>query len=73
MIHAHPRNRQEGVSDSEELARDRTLYLAENFRLDDTRIKTIGAGKTEQATDSKIRIVVYPVGSTAPTSQNQSH
>jgi phospholipid/cholesterol/gamma-HCH transport system substrate-binding protein len=47
-------------------------YLAENFRLDDTRIKTIGAGKTEQATDGKILILVYPVGSTAP-GQNQSH
>jgi len=48
-------------------------YLAENFRLDDTRIKTIGAGKTEQATDGTIRVLVYPVGSTAPPSQNQSH
>jgi phospholipid/cholesterol/gamma-HCH transport system substrate-binding protein len=47
-------------------------YLAENFRLEDTRIKTIGEGKTEQVTDSKIRILVYPVGSTAP-GQNQSH
>jgi phospholipid/cholesterol/gamma-HCH transport system substrate-binding protein len=48
-------------------------YLAENFRLDDTRLKTIGAGKTQQATDAKIRILVYPVGSTASPGQNQSH
>jgi len=48
-------------------------YLAENFRLDDAHIKTMGAGKTEQATGSKIRILVYPVGSTPPPSQNQSH
>jgi hypothetical protein len=41
-------------------------YLVENFRLDDTRIKTIGEGKTEQATHATIRIFVYPVGSTAP-------
>ena len=48
-------------------------YLAENFRLDDTRIKTIGEGKTEQAADGKIQILVYPVGAAAPPSQNQSH
>ena len=48
-------------------------YLAENFRLDDTRIKTIGRGKTEQVTDGRIRILVYPVGATTPPSQNQSH
>ena len=39
-------------------------YLVENFRLDDTRLKTIGAGKSEQVTDAKLRILVYPV--TAP-------
>jgi phospholipid/cholesterol/gamma-HCH transport system substrate-binding protein len=48
-------------------------YLAENFRLDDTHIKTMGAGKTEQVSESKIRILVYPVGSTPPPGQNQSH
>jgi phospholipid/cholesterol/gamma-HCH transport system substrate-binding protein len=45
-------------------------YLAENFRLDDTRIKTIGEGKTEHVTDSKIRILVYPADSAAPPSRN---
>ena len=36
-------------------------YLAQNFRLDDTRIKTIGLGKTETMGDtSKVRILIYP-------------
>jgi hypothetical protein len=36
-------------------------YFARNFRLDDTRIKTIGLGKTQAMGDrSKITILVYP-------------
>jgi hypothetical protein len=36
-------------------------YLAQNFRLDDTRIKTIGLGKTSGADDDgKVEILVYP-------------
>jgi outer membrane protein OmpA-like peptidoglycan-associated protein len=36
-------------------------YLAQNFRLDDTRIKTIGLGKTKAMGDtSKVRILIYP-------------
>lgn len=36
-------------------------YLAENFKLDDTRIKTIGLGKTKALGDtSKVRILIYP-------------
>jgi phospholipid/cholesterol/gamma-HCH transport system substrate-binding protein len=36
-------------------------YLAEHFRTDDTRIKTMGFGKTESAEDSnKTEIIVYP-------------
>jgi len=35
-------------------------YLAKNFRLDDTRIKTLGLGKTSDADDSgKVEILVY--------------
>jgi outer membrane protein OmpA-like peptidoglycan-associated protein len=36
-------------------------YLAQNFKLDDTRIKTIGLGKTKATGDtSKVRILIYP-------------
>jgi len=46
-------------------------YLVQNFRLDDTRIKTMGLGKTsEGGEDGKIQIVVYPAeGNPAPSSQ----
>jgi len=36
-------------------------YLVQNFRLDDTRIKTMGLGKTADSGDNgKIEILVYP-------------
>jgi phospholipid/cholesterol/gamma-HCH transport system substrate-binding protein len=36
-------------------------FLAQNFRLDDTRIKTIGLGKTDSTGDAgKLEILVYP-------------
>ncbi len=39
-------------------------YLAKNFRLDDTRIKTLGLGKTSDAVDDgKVEILVYPATS----------
>ena len=42
-------------------------YLTKNFKLDDTRIKTIGLGKAkEPAAGGKVEILVYPVGTTAP-------
>jgi phospholipid/cholesterol/gamma-HCH transport system substrate-binding protein len=43
-------------------------YLVQNFRLDDTRIKTMGLGKTEDAGDGKIQILVYPGEATAGSS-----
>ena len=44
-------------------------YLAENFRVDDTRIKTIGLGKDEGESEDggKVEILVYPAGSNTPT------
>lgn len=43
--------------------------LVQNFRLDDTRIKTLGLGKTENTgDDGRLEIVVYPPSSEA---QNQ--
>jgi phospholipid/cholesterol/gamma-HCH transport system substrate-binding protein len=41
-------------------------YLVQNFKLDDTRIKTVGLGKTKEAGDSSaVEILVYPTGLTA--------
>jgi len=41
-------------------------YLVQNFRLDDTRIKTMGLGKTNDAGENgKIEILVYPADVTA--------
>jgi len=46
-------------------------YLVENFRLADTKVKTIGLGKTEKASGGRVQILIYPAGSTAPPGQNQ--
>jgi flagellar motor protein MotB len=41
-------------------------YLAKNFRLDDTRIKTLGLGKTDSTGDSgEVEILVYPASGLA--------
>jgi len=45
------------------VARD---YLVRNFKLDDQRIKIMGAGKTQEGGD-QLEILVYPVGSNAPS------
>jgi phospholipid/cholesterol/gamma-HCH transport system substrate-binding protein len=38
-------------------------YLVQNFRVDDTRIKTIGLGKAQDTADSyKLEVLVYPAG-----------
>jgi phospholipid/cholesterol/gamma-HCH transport system substrate-binding protein len=38
-------------------------YLVKNFRLDDTRIKTLGLGKSEKAGDAgEVDVLVYPSG-----------
>ena len=48
-------------------------YLAENFKLDDTRVKTIGRGETRDTDEiSKVEIMVYPVGAYRPVAQNRS-
>ena len=49
-------------------------YLVDNFRLDDTRIKTIGLGKAKDpGDDGKVKIVVYPPGSNAPAPAGPTH
>ena len=38
-------------------------YLVKNFRLDDTRIKTLGFGKSQKAGDAgEVDVLVYPPG-----------
>jgi outer membrane protein OmpA-like peptidoglycan-associated protein len=70
----------ETVGDSD---KDRTLtqaravvirdYLVQNFKLDDTRIKTIGLGKVKSAVGaSRIQILIYPVEPASPAGRNQS-
>lgn len=45
-------------------------YLVQNFRLDDTRIKTMGLGKTADAgDDGKIEILVYPADASTASVQ----
>jgi phospholipid/cholesterol/gamma-HCH transport system substrate-binding protein len=52
-------------------------YLVKNFKLDDTRVKTIGLGKAETANEEqKVEILVYPIGTNAapsPPKQAASH
>jgi phospholipid/cholesterol/gamma-HCH transport system substrate-binding protein len=37
-------------------------YLVRNFKMDDTRVKTIGLGKTSDAADAGVAVLVYPAG-----------
>jgi len=48
-------------------------YLAKNFRLDDTRIKTLGLGKTSDTDDNgKVEILVYPASGAAAAEPAQA-
>ena len=48
-------------------------YLAQNFKLDDTRIKTMGLGKAKEADESsKLEIIVYPAGAHLAAAQKQA-
>jgi phospholipid/cholesterol/gamma-HCH transport system substrate-binding protein len=46
-------------------------YLVQNFKLDDTRIKTIGQGKSADtnARGGGVEILVYPAGTNSPDTQ----
>jgi outer membrane protein OmpA-like peptidoglycan-associated protein len=45
-------------------------YLAKNFKFDDTRLKTLGLGKTAEAgDDGRVEILAYPGGAKAPTAK----
>jgi phospholipid/cholesterol/gamma-HCH transport system substrate-binding protein len=61
-----------GKGDSEEVrvrteaqAMNVRKYLVEHFRMDDTRVRTIGAGKDEQAESDAgaVEVLIYPAGS----------
>jgi outer membrane protein OmpA-like peptidoglycan-associated protein len=46
-------------------------YLVQNFKLDDTRIKTIGLGKSKEAGDAgRVQVLVYGAKPAAPPSSN---
>ena len=49
-------------------------YLVQNFKFDDTRVKTIGLGKSEKASEGgKVEVLVYPPGTTTePTPKPSS-
>ena len=58
------------------LAQARTMvvrdYLDQHFKLDDTRIKTLGLGKTNQPDGSRVEVLVYAAGAKTSKAQNQS-
>jgi phospholipid/cholesterol/gamma-HCH transport system substrate-binding protein len=37
-------------------------YLVKNFKMDDTRVKTIGLGKSNDGEGTGVRVLVYPAG-----------
>src|SRR5229473_2929873 len=48
-------------------------YLVKNFKLEDTRIKTIGLGKSDKVTDGgSVEILVYPEGTTTAQITNSA-
>jgi hypothetical protein len=40
-------------------------YLAKNFKLDDTRLKTLGLGKDPKSETGQVEILIYPPESPA--------
>src|SRR5205823_8805967 len=45
-------------------------YLVRNFKLDDTRIKTIGVGKSDKAAEGgSVDVLIYAEGTTAAQAQ----
>jgi hypothetical protein len=47
-------------------------YLAKNFRLDDSRLKTYGAGETSKDDSSQVEILVYGPTVAAPDGKGQA-
>lgn len=47
-------------------------YLVQNFKLDDSRVRTKGLGKTTGAGDvGKVQILVHPIEQAVPTVKNK--
>lgn len=47
-------------------------YMTQNFKFDDTRLKTIGLGKSQDAGDNgKLEIIVYPVSAGAAVARKR--
>lgn len=49
-------------------------YLVNKFKFDDTRLKTMGRGKTgeaEKGTTDKVEILIYPIGVEFPPAKNE--
>ena len=48
-------------------------YLVQNFKLDDTRIKTIGQGEAPDGNKpAGVDILIYPMGTNPPNAQKAS-
>lgn len=46
-------------------------YLVKSFKFDDTRLKTIGLGKSNTEDVNHVEILIYPTGTTAPATAEQ--
>jgi phospholipid/cholesterol/gamma-HCH transport system substrate-binding protein len=48
-------------------------YLVKNFKIDDTRVRTIGLGKAKGPTENgTVQVLVYPEGTNAPAARSSS-
>jgi outer membrane protein OmpA-like peptidoglycan-associated protein len=45
-------------------------YLVNNFRMDDTRLKTMGLGKTESGPSDRVQILIYAEGTKVPPAKD---
>ena len=41
-------------------------FLVKNFKMDDTRVRTLGMGKSSEAGNPGISVMIYPVGAVVP-------
>jgi len=48
-------------------------YLVKNFKIDDTRVKTIGLGKSADVEGPGVAVLIYPAGTTVPKILNSRH
>ena len=45
-------------------------YLVHKFKMEDSRVKTIGLGKSADAPAAGVEVLIYPQGTNAPASSN---